>query len=73
MSSSRLEKFVKPMENSIQKKVSNEIDEFWEDCIDSPKIKEDANKKLNINSANSNNPEEVPEEYITCNFFDNIN
>lgn len=68
MSSSRLQKFVKPLENNIPiKKASSEMDDFWEDCIDTTKLNENENKKKD--RPNSNNSDENPEDYITCIFL----
>jgi hypothetical protein len=64
--SSRLEKFGKPMEINLEKKVSNETDDFWEDCIDTLKLNEFENKKADNSLPSSNNPDEAPEDYITC-------
>jgi len=63
MSQPELENFVKPLDNkNLDKKVIDKIDNFWEDCIESPKLKE-SKKKL---FSNSNNADEDPEDYITC-------
>lgn len=71
-SSSRLQKFVKPLEIKAQKKVSSDMDDFWEDCIGTPKLIENEIKRANTNNNNNSankNPDEIPEEYITCKFF----
>ena len=63
--SSRLEKFVKPLENkSSQKKVASDMDDFWDDCIDPTKLTENENKKNN-NQQNTNR-DENSDDYITC-------
>lgn len=63
MSNTRLENFALSTQNkSYQKKISSEMDDFWDDCIDLNKLNEPQSKKIN-------NPEELPEDYITCKFF----
>ncbi len=73
---SRLQKFVKPLEIKSQTKVSSDMDDFWKDCFDTPKINENEIKRTTIITTNNNNnsaqnisPDKNPEEYITCIIF----
>jgi len=66
MSTSFLEENSKSQENNFyQKKLTNEMDNFWDDCIDPLKLNDNEDKKNN-NVQKSNKTDEDPEDYITC-------
>jgi hypothetical protein len=83
MSEEHLETLIKTMEisNTTSKKegVAGDMEDFWDDCVDSKNTNTNSNvnnkkqiplsKKFNNNNINENeNEEELPEDYITCNY-----
>jgi len=73
MSEEHLETLVKTMEisSTTAKKVgvAGDMDDFWDDCVESKNVNS-TNKKQNHSNKklNNNNPddEDGPEDYITC-------
>ena len=65
--STKQEKFTSPLENkSIKKKITADIDNFWEDCIELLKVNDSNNIIVSSEIAET---DDHPDDYITCKFI----
>ena len=70
MSEEYIETFVKTVEITTMKKpVAGDMEDFWDDCLDSKQINQ-SNKKQNPSNKKINlDDDDLPDDYITCKYI----